>query len=51
MSKNSIEPDELSILLAESTGSDPEEIKRQAAEFEIEDLAEAGNTSTTNFSQ
>lgn len=41
MSQNSAEPDELSKLLAESTGSDAEEIERRAAEFEIGDLEDA----------
>lgn len=41
MSKNSAEPDELSILLAESTEVSAEEIERRASEFEIENLEEA----------
>lgn len=41
MSQNSVEPDELSKLLAESTGGDAEEIERRAAEFEIGALEEA----------
>lgn len=36
-----MKPDELSKLLAESTGGDAEEIERRAAEFEIGALEEA----------
>lgn len=41
MSQKSAEPDELSKLIAESTGGDAEEIERRAAEFEIGALEDA----------